>query len=166
MNVPASDGRLLYDLIIEKGYKRGLEIGTSNGYSTLWLGLAFRKTGGKLITIEIEPERAREARENFRKAGLAGVIDCRINDAFREIPKLSGTFDFIFIDAWKSDYIDFLNLLEPRVTAGGAITAHNVLSHSDGMQDFLEAIHTDPKLNTTIHTSSRAGVSTSFKKSN
>jgi predicted O-methyltransferase YrrM len=166
MNVPASDGRLLHDLIIEKGYKRGLEIGTSNGYSSLWLGVAFQKTGGKLITIEIEPKRAQEAQENFRKAGLDDVIDSRINDAFREIPRIQGTFDFVFIDAWKPDYIKFLSLLNSRVATGGAITAHNVKSHSAAMQDFLKAIHTDPTLETTIHRSSRAGVSVSFKKSN
>lgn len=164
MNVPASDGRLLYDLIIEKGYKRGLEIGTSNGYSTLWLGLGFQKTGGKLITIEIEPDRAREAPENFRKAGLDDVIDARINDAFKEIPKIQGTFDFVFIDAWKPDYIKFLSLLKPRVPMGGAITAHNVRSHHEAMRDFLNALNTDPTLDTTIDTSSRAGISVSFKK--
>ena len=101
MNVPALDGRLLYNIIIENEYKRGLEIGTSNGYSTLWQGLAFRQTGGEVITIEIEEGRAKEARENFKKAGLDGIIDSRINDAFKEIPKIEGDFDFIFLDAWK-----------------------------------------------------------------
>ncbi|MGH2348714.1 MAG: O-methyltransferase [bacterium] len=78
LNVPAQDGRFLHDLIVRKGYMRGLEIGTSNGYSSLWLGLAFRETGGRLITIEIEPKRAKEARRNIREAGLADVIDSRI----------------------------------------------------------------------------------------
>ena len=164
MNVPASDGRILYDLIIKNGYRRGLEIGTSNGYSGLWLGLAFQKTGGTLVTIEIEKKRAEEARENFKNAGLDKVIDSRINDAFREIPEIEGDFDFIFIDAWKPDYNKFLNLLKTRVKPGGAITAHNVISAGRQMQDFLNAIKNDPGLETEIINSSPSGVSISIVK--
>jgi len=164
MNVPDVDGRVLYDIIVENNYQRGIEIGTSNGYSGLWQGLAFKKTGGKLITIEIEEKRAKEARENFRKAGLDDVIDSRINDAFKEIPKIDGEFDFIFLDAWKPDYIKFYNLLYPRLKPGGTLTAHNVRGSSYQMQDFLDAIQNNPDLETTINTASRAGVSISVKK--
>jgi predicted O-methyltransferase YrrM len=164
MNIPCRDGRLLYDLIVTNGYKRGLEIGTSNGYSTLWLGLALRETEGQLVTIEIEPLPANEAQENFRKAGLDDVIDVRINDAFAEIPNLEGEFDFVFIDAWKPDYYRFLQLVKDRVVPGGAITAHNVIGQSHDMQDFLSAINSDPDLKTTIHTTSRSGVSISIKR--
>lgn len=164
MNVPASDGRLLYDLIIKNGYKRGLEIGTSNGYSGLWLGLAFQKTGGKLITIEIEPRRAKEARENFKKAGLSAVIDPRINDALKEIPEIEGDFDFVFIDAWKPDYFEYYKLLRPRIKPGGAITAHNVINSKWSMKDFLDAVNEDPEIETKIIKSSRSGVSISILK--
>ena len=164
MNIPERDGRFLYDLIVKNNYTRGLEIGTSNGYSTLWLGLAFRKTGGKVITIEIEPLRAQEAMDNFRKAGLDHVIDTRINDALDEIPKIEGEFDFVFIDAWKPDYIKFFRMLKERITPGGAITAHNVSSHSHGMKDFLDAIRNDPHLETTLLETSAAGISVSIKK--
>jgi predicted O-methyltransferase YrrM len=164
LNVPAQDGRFLHDLIVRKAYQRGLEIGTSNGYSALWLGLAFRKTGGRLITIEIEPKRAKEAQRNIRTAGLAEVIDSRINDAFAEIPRLEGTFDFVFIDAWKEDYKKFLDLVLPRVSPGGAITGHNVISHRSGMLDFLDAIRTHPDLETTIYDTSSAGISVSIKR--
>ena len=164
MNVPAVDGRLLYDIILEKGYRRGLEIGTSNGYSALWLGLAFKKTGGKLITMEIEPQRAREARENFEHAGLDQIIDSRVNDALKEIPALEGKFDFVFIDAWKPDYMKYLKLILPKMRSGGVITAHNVTSQGSSMRDFLEEIKQNPSLNTTIDRSSRAGVSISYVK--
>ena len=164
MNVPPADGRFLYDLVVQKGYTRGLEIGTSNGYSTLWLGLAFRKNGGKLITIEIDPQPAAEARENFRKAGLTDVIDLRVNDAFKEIPALDGPFDFVFLDAWKEDYKRFLDLVYPMVPDGGAIAAHNAISAERLMRDFLSAIHAKPSLETTIHKTSSAGVSVSFKR--
>lgn len=164
MNVPSSDGRLLYDLIMENGYKRGLEIGTSNGYSGLWLGLAFQKNGGKLITLEIEPKRAKEAQENFKRAGLDNVIESRVNDALKEIPKLEGEFDFVFIDAWKPDYIQYLKLIKGKMKPGGVITAHNVLNAGRDMQDFLSAIKTDPDFETKIVNSSYSGVSVSFVK--
>lgn len=164
MNVPASDGRLLYDIIKKHGYKKGLEIGTSNGYSALWLGLAFKETGGKLITIEIEPQRAREARENFKHAGLDDVIESRVNDALREIPYLQGPFDFVFIDAWKPDYEKYLKLVLPKMKPGGVITAHNVASEGGSMKGFLEEIHNNPHLETTIDRRNRAGVSISYVK--
>ncbi len=164
MNVPAVDGRLLYNIITENEYKRGLEIGTSNGYSGLWQGLAFRETGGKMITIEIEERRAKEARENFKKAGLDGVIDSRINDAFKEIPKIEGDFDFIFLDAWKPDYIKFYKMLYPRLKVGGTLTAHNVRGQAYQMKDFLEEIQNNPDLETVINRDSSAGVSISVKK--
>jgi predicted O-methyltransferase YrrM len=164
MNVPAVDGRLLYDIIKDHGYVRGLEIGTSNGYSALWLGLAFKENGGKLITIEIEPQRAREAMENFRHAGLDDVIQIRVNNALREIPLLEGEFDFVFIDAWKPDYIKYLELILPRMKPGGVITSHNVSSQGGSMQGFLKEISENPSLETTIDHSSRAGMSISYVK--
>jgi predicted O-methyltransferase YrrM len=163
MNVPCRDGRFLYDLIIKNNYRRGLEIGTYNGYSTLWLGSAFRKTGGKVCTVEIDPRPAREAQENFVKAGLADVIDARINDAFDEIAKLEGEFDFIFIDANKEDYGKFLEMLKGRLKPGGAFVGHNVTNAAREMQDFLNVIKNDPDLETTFHTVSAEGISVSIK---
>ena len=162
MNVPCRDSRFLYDFIIQKNYKRGLEIGTFNGYSTLWFGLAFQKTGGKVITIEIDPVSGQEARRNFKKAGLEEVIDSRINDAFEEIPKIEGKFDFVFIDAWKPDYLKFLRLLKDRVLPGGAIIAHNVTNYARDMRDFLDAIKNDPHLETTFNELSAEGMSISI----
>lgn len=164
MNIPCRDGRFLYDFILKNGYMRGLEIGTYNGYSTLWLGLAFRKTGGQVITIEYDRTSGEEARRNFEKAGLEDVIDSRINDAFEEIPKIEGNFDFVFIDAWKPDYVRFLRLLKERVLPGGAIVAHNVTNYARDMQEFLEAIQNDPSLETTFHEISAEGFSVSIKR--
>lgn len=164
MNIPAKDGRFLYDLIMEHHYKRGLEIGTSNGYSTLWLGLAFKQTGGKVITIEINVNRGREAEKNFKKAGLDKVIDSRINDALAEIPQLKGDFDFVFIDAWEPDYIKYFNMLKDRIVPGGVITAHNVIGFSDSMQDFLIAIKSDKNFDTSVNHASREGISVSYRK--
>jgi predicted O-methyltransferase YrrM len=162
MNVPCRDGRFLYDFIIQNNYKRGLEIGTFTGYSALWMGLALQKTGGQLITIEIDKGYGQVAQQNFRKAGLDDVIDSRINDAFAEIPKIEGQFDFVFIDAWKPDYIRFLRLLKDRILPGGAIIAHNVTNHARDMREFLDAIKNDPDLDTTFNEISGEGMSISI----
>jgi caffeoyl-CoA O-methyltransferase len=150
MNVPAADGRFLYDLILEKGYTRGLEIGTSNGYSGLWIGLALRQNGGSLVTVEINPRAADEAKANFRKAGLDGLIEVITSDALKAIPEIPGTFDFVFIDAHKPQYYDYLQLVRHRVSEGGAITAHNVTGRDRSMANFEEAIRNDPGLETEV----------------
>jgi len=164
MNVPCRDGRFLYDFIIQHDYKRGLEIGTFTGYSALWMGLALQKTGGKLVTIEIDKGYGQVAQQNIRKAGLEDVIDSRINDAFEEIPKIEGKFDFVFIDAWKPDYVKFLRLLKDRILPGGALIAHNVTNYARDMQEFLAAIQNDPSLETTFHEISAEGFSVSLKR--
>lgn len=164
MNVPRVDGEFLHDFIVERGYQRGLEIGTSNGYSAIWMGMALRKTGGRLLTLEINRERAALARTNFARVGLEGVIELREGDALKIVPELEGPFDFVFIDAWKQDYIRYFRMLFPKVRAGGAILAHNVLSHGDEMQDFLEAVENHPDLETWIERRSRAGISVSIKR--
>jgi predicted O-methyltransferase YrrM len=164
MNVPIKDGRFLYDFIRENSYKKGLEIGTFTGYSTLWMGLAFQKTGGKIITVEIDPQPAQEAQKNFVEAGLIDVIDPRINDAFDEIERIAGEFDFIFIDANKDDYLKFLKFLKDRILPGGALIAHNVTNYARDMRDFLDAVKNDPELETTFYEISAEGFSVSIKR--
>jgi predicted O-methyltransferase YrrM len=165
MNVPVKDGRFLHDFIVEHSYKKGLEIGTFTGYSTLWMGLGFRKTGGELLTIEIDPSYGEVARENFQKAGLEDVIESLINDALEEIPQVEGTFDFVFIDAWKPDYLKYFYLLRERMRPGGAIIAHNVTNYARDMKDFLDTITNDPGLETTFNEISAEGMSISLVKS-
>ncbi len=163
MNVPRVDGEFLHDFIVERGYKRGLEIGTSNGYSAIWMGMALRKTGGKLVTLEIDKRRASLARKIFARVKFGEIIELREGDALEIIPELSGPFDFVFIDAWKPDYIRYFRMVFPKVRAGGAIFAHNVLSHGSEMRDFLEAVENHPDLETRIDRRSRAGISVSVK---
>ena len=148
MNIQAGDGRFLYDYIIEKGYTRGLEIGTSNGYSGLWIGLALKKNGGKLITIEIDPRAASEARRNFKNARLDDVIEVITGDALQEIPGVHGKFDFVFIDAYKPQYLDYLKLVRKRVKYDGSITARNISDSGMEMANFVEVITSDPGLET------------------
>jgi predicted O-methyltransferase YrrM len=162
MNVPCRDARFLHDLIVRKGFRRGLEIGSFTGYSALWFGLAFKATGGELVTIEVDPESGAKARQNILRAGLEDVVDVRIADAFSEIPGLEGTFDFVFIDAWKPDYLKFLKLIRDRVPPGGAIVGHNVTNYARDMKDYLDAVRNDPGLETTFEELSAEGMSVSI----
>lgn len=126
MNVPEADGKKLYDLIIKGGYKNALEIGTSTGHSAIWMAWALSKTGGRLITIEIDEQRYREALANFKKAGLSGYIDARLANAHELVKKLEGPFDFVFSDADKEWYKNYFIDLDPKIVKGGCFTAHNV----------------------------------------
>ncbi|MCK7479372.1 MAG: class I SAM-dependent methyltransferase, partial [Candidatus Moduliflexus flocculans] len=106
-NVTATDGQFLYDLILKRRYTRALEIGTSTGHSGIWQAWALSKTGGSLITVEIEEFRHLAATRNFKAAGLDGLIDARLADAHELVEELEGPFDFIFIDAdqnWTPNY--------------------------------------------------------------
>jgi caffeoyl-CoA O-methyltransferase len=126
MNVPAIDGQTLHDIIIEHNYTRALEIGTSTGHSGIWIAWALSKTGGKLITIEINERRHREAVENFEAAGLSEYIDARLGDAHAIVPALEGPFDFVFSDADKGWYKNYLDAVLPKLEVGGCYTTHNV----------------------------------------
>jgi caffeoyl-CoA O-methyltransferase len=162
--VSEEDGRMLRVLAASKGAKRALEIGSASGYSAIWLGLGLRETGGRLVTIEYDPGRAKEAAENVRRAGLADIVQVVHGDAFAVIPKLAGTFDFVFLDAWKRDYKRFLDLMLPRLDAGGLFLAHNVVNKGNDMPDFLDAIEKNPNLVTAIVTPSGEGISISLKR--
>ncbi len=161
--VSEEDGRFLRLMVASSRSKRALEIGGANGYSAIWIGLGLRETGGHLTTIEFDATRARTAAANIHTAGLDTVVTVVPGDAFREIPKLTGGFDFVFLDAWKRDYKRFLDLVLPRLSAGGLFLAHNVVNKRDEMRDFLDAIEHDPALFTTIVRPSAEGMSVSYK---
>jgi len=162
--VSEEDGRFLRLLIASSKRKRALEIGGASGYSAIWMAQGLRESGGKLVTIEYDPTRARELADNIRKAGMTDVVQVVAGDAFAEIPKLQGTFDFVFLDAWKKDYKRFLDLVLPRMDRGGLFTAHNVVNKRSEMGDFLDAIQRNPSLWTTIVAPSGEGISLSYKR--
>jgi caffeoyl-CoA O-methyltransferase len=165
LNVPESDGRVLHDLILKHKFTRALEIGTSTGHSGVWIAWALAKTGGKLITIEIDAERHRTALANFKEAGLAGYIDARLGDAHQIVPALAGPFDFVFSDADKDWYKNYLVAVWPKLVPGGCFTAHNVSGRATGgISEFLTHLKTLPDATTTFDTSSRAGISISCKR--
>jgi caffeoyl-CoA O-methyltransferase len=162
--VSEEDGRFLRLLIASTGRKRALEIGGASGYSAIWMAQGLRATGGKLISIEYDPVRARELTENIKKAGMSDVVQVVAGDAFVEIPKLQGTFDFVFLDAWKRDYKKFYDLIYPRLDKGGLFTAHNVINKRSELGDFMDAIQRNPSLWTSIVAPSGEGISLSLKR--
>lgn len=162
--ISPEDGEFLRVLVATRGTTRALEIGAASGYSGIWIGQGLRQTGGRLISIEYDPLRAREAAENIERAGLSDVVQVIAGDAFAEIPKLDGTFDMIFLDAWKQDYKRFFELTFPRLNAGGVFLAHNVINKREDMGDFLDAIATHPLAWSSIIAPSGEGMSLTYKK--
>jgi predicted O-methyltransferase YrrM len=165
MNVPMSDGKLLHDIIVKHNYRRALEIGTSTGRSAIWIAWALSKTGGKLITIEIDERRYKEALNNFEEAGLSQYIDARLADAHDLVKALDGPFDFVFIDADKNWYTNYFKDIAPKLDIGGCFTAHNMsmAGWSRGVREFIDYVLSRPDFQTTIDNTSRAGVSISYK---
>lgn len=161
--VSEEDGRFLRVLVAARGAKSILEIGAASGYSGIWLGLGARESGGTVVSIEYDPQRAKEAARNISRAGLTDVVRVVQGDAFKEIPKLQGTFDFVFLDAWKPDYQKFFELVFPRMTPGAVFTAHNVVNKKNEMGPFLTTIQTHPKLFTSIVSPGSEGMSVSVK---
>jgi caffeoyl-CoA O-methyltransferase len=162
--VSEEDGRFLRLLVATNGARRALEIGGASGYSAIWIGMGLRDTKGTLVTIEYDPVRARELAENVKRAGLADIVQVVAGDAFAEIPKVQGTFDFVFLDAWKRDYKRFFDLVYPRLDKHGLFVAHNVVNKRSEMGDFLDAVQKHPSLWTTIVSPSGEGMSVSLKR--
>jgi caffeoyl-CoA O-methyltransferase len=162
--VSEEDGRFLRLLVASTGRKRALEIGGASGYSAIWIAQGLRASGGKLVTIEYDPVRGKELADNIRRAGMADIVEVVSGDAFAAIPKLTGTFDFVFLDAWKRDYKKFFDLVYPRLDRGGLFTAHNVVNKRNELGDFLDAIQRNPSLWTTIVAPSGEGISLSWKR--
>ena len=168
MNVPASDGKLLHDIIVENGYTKGLEIGTSTGHSAIWIAWAFSKTEGKLTTIEIDESRYSEALANFEEAGLSGYIDARLADAHQLVGQLEGPVDFVFSDADKGWYVNYFKDVAPKLEAGGCFTAHNVRPPGRGRamagtREYLEYVQGLDNFSTTVDNSG-GGLAISYKK--
>jgi caffeoyl-CoA O-methyltransferase len=162
--ISPEDGQFLRMLVASTGRKRALEIGAAQGYSAIWIGMGLRDTGGTLTTIEYDPARAKEAAANVERAGLSDIVTVISGDAFAEIPKLTGTFDCVFVDAWKRDYIKFFELTYPRLDEGGLFLGHNVINKKSEMSDFLDRIATHPDLFTSVVAPGGEGVSVSFKR--
>ncbi len=164
LNIPESDGQQLHDIILRHNYQSALEIGTSTGHSGIWIAWALAKTGGKLVTIEIDSGRYEQARSNFRESGLAEFIDARLGDAHKLVPELKGPFQFVFCDADKEWYKQYLDAVLPKLAVGGCFAAHNVSDrgYRGNNLDFLRYVRSLTGLETTLY-GGGSGMSISYK---
>ncbi len=175
-NLDDTSANFLSLLVKIKGAKNALEIGTSNGYSGIWLANALKETGGRLTTIEFWDNRLNVAIENFKKAGVDDIVETRLgqavmileemfmeiypgknvdnidNEAFEDAVREYGEklFDFVFIDANKSEYIKYFKLIHPILKKGGVIVADNILSHYKKVEPFVQTITSHPNYQTQL----------------
>jgi predicted O-methyltransferase YrrM len=163
LSVPEEDSRLLRILAESIGAGNVIELGTSTGYSGLWILLALMKTGGRLTTYEIDRGRHELARQNYERAGLAKQATLVLGDAHAEITKLKEPIDLVFIDADKEGYPDYLQKLAPLVRRGGLIVAHNMASPPPDPR-YVEAITTNPAYDTVFLNMHAAGIGVTLKK--
>lgn len=147
-NVDRPSANFLNLLIQIKNVQSALEIGTSNGYSSIWLAKALKKTGGKLTTLEYWQKRMDLALLNFKKTNVDDIITPIVGDAIEILAdmnkKRSMEFDFIFVDANKAEYIQYFNSFDPLLKKGGVIVADNILSHYKKTKDYVETLLNQP----------------------
>ncbi len=150
-NVPRTDGQFLNLLVKVAQAKRVLEVGTSNGYSAIWLTLALEETGGHLTTVEIDPERVKLAKENLKRAGLSHRVTCLEGDAHKVVPTLEGPFDFVFLDADKGREHDYFSYLYPKKLLPSAlIVIHNAIRLRQAMQRYFDLMRGHPEFDTVL----------------
>lgn len=168
-NVSMADGRILRILAETTNARNVVEIGASNGCSGLWLCLALQSTGGRLASFEIEHERAELARENFKRADIENIITFIEGDAHKEIEKLKGPIDIVFLDADREGNLDYLSKLLPLVRSGGLLLSHNMSSPPHGISPrpdprYIKAITTNPELETVFLNTEDSGLGVTLKK--
>jgi caffeoyl-CoA O-methyltransferase len=150
MNTTPGDATLIRILIESSKAKRGLEIGTATGYGAILMGLGFERNGGKLVSVDPDPQMVKTARKNIAKVKLHETVSFIEGDALDVIPALKGKFDFVFIDAIKEDYLKYLRAIEPKLKPGSVIVADNVIQFAKRMGDFLDYVLNDPNYRTVI----------------
>lgn len=148
-NIPASTGKFFYNLVLIAKSKNILEIGTSNGYSTIWLSEAAKHNNGKITTIEISEFKVKMAKENFKRSKLNNIKIIHGN-AIKEIPKLNQKYDFMFIDAIKRQYIDYLRLAEKNLKKNSIIVADNAVMFKDKMKGYLNYVEHNKKYSSVL----------------
>lgn len=166
LNTTIGDAMMLRILVESARAKRGVEVGSANGFGAINMGIGFERTGGHLYTLEIDPQRVKECRENLKKVGLENVVTCIEGDALKTLSTLEGEFDFVFIDAVKRDYLKYFKLLEPKLKPGAVIVGDNVIRSARAMKDFLHYIQQSPNYDTVIIRASMEkndGMSVSYK---
>ena len=136
-NITPETGQFLYDLIIKTKPNFLIEIGASNGYSTIWLALAAKKVGARLITYEFVPEKVRDLVSNLQRAGLIKYVEIIPDDANKRLAEINPKIDLVFLDGRKNEYLQQLKLIENKLNSGALIIADNAISHKHVMADYL-----------------------------
>jgi caffeoyl-CoA O-methyltransferase len=144
--VAPSTGRLLFSLVAPQTDCEVLEIGGGKGYSSLWLGAGVRYLGGRVLTLERDPEAASAWRRNVAEAGLDDWMELIEGDAIQTLPRIDDVFDVVFLDAAKDEYERYFDLARQRVEPGGLILADNVLSHQETLGAYSRARQSDSSL--------------------
>jgi predicted O-methyltransferase YrrM len=166
LNTTPGDAMMLRILVQSRGAKRGVEVGAASGFGAINMGIGFERTGGRLFSLEIDPSRVKETRENLAKVGLEKTVTVVEGDALKTIASLTGEFDFVFIDAAKDQYFDYLKGLEPKLKRGAVVVADNVIKSEKAMKNYLDYIQSSPNYETVIIRSSMEkgdGMAISYK---
>ena len=161
-NVPMDDGRFLRMMVESINARNVVEIGTSNGYSALWMLLGLKSTGGRLTTFEIMASSIRLAKQNFKNAGVDAIVTVIEGDAHEKVKDLKDPIDLLFLDADKDGYHDYLEQLLPLVRPGGLIVAHNM--DQWGTQTYIDAVTQNADLDTLFINTGSGSVGLSIKK--
>jgi len=165
MSVPRADGQFLNLLVHVTEAQRVLEIGTFRGYSGIWMGIGLEQTGGKLMTVEIDPRRVKEAGDNFRRAGLADRVEIIQGDGHRVAEQVEGPFDMVFLDAEKGNEVSYFEKLFPKLRPGGFLVLHNAINYRNPMKPYLDLVAGHSELIAiTLSVSPNDGMSVSFRK--
>jgi len=148
-SVPRKDGEFLHFLVKATQARNVIAVGTSHGYSAIWMGLALEETGGRLTTIEIDQARHDLARKHVSEANLSQRVTLIKGDAHTEVPKLDGAFDFVFLDADKEGQVDYFHKPFPRgLVPGGVLAVHNAIRQAGSMRDYLDLVRKHPDFDT------------------
>jgi len=152
-NVEPETAELLGVLVRAMNATRVLEIGTSNGYSTIWLGDAAEAVGGTVLSLEIEADRTAQATENVAEAGVGEFVELRTQDAAEALRSFAdGAFDLIFLDAERPYYTGYWPDLIRALRPNGLLVVDNTLSHSKDLVEFSELVYSDPQVTSTLVT--------------
>jgi len=165
IGVPRADAEFLHMLVHMTTAKNVLEVGTFRGYSGIWMAMALEQTGGRLTTIEINPDRVRESKANFQKAGLADRITSLEGNAHEVAKTVEGPFDLVFLDAEKGNEVDYFKEIFPKLSAGGVVLVHNAIMSKKAMQPYFDLVSKHPELiHVIVSLTMRDGFSLSFRK--
>ena len=152
MAVGPAAGRLINLLASSLDTPHILELGTSLGYSTIWLADAARTSGGRVTTVELEAEKSALAREMAEEAGLAEWVDYRVGDALELLDTLNGPFDFVLVDHWKDLYLPSFELFRNKLAPGAILVADNMIrgGGSSGQAEYAAAVRATPGMTSVL----------------